>query len=183
MKALSELTVKIFADGADLAGMLDMYRNPLIKGFTTNPTLMRKAGVVNYETFAREVLRAIPDRPVSIEVLSDEFNEMERQARTIASWAQNVYVKIPITNTRGGLVARPGAPIGARRSEIECHCVDVARSSARGERGSRRRTAIVHFCFRRADRRYWARARATDGSRRRIAQSVPQSRIDLGKPA
>jgi transaldolase len=101
MKALSDLRVKIFADGADIAGMLEMYRNPLIKGFTTNPTLMRKAGVVNYEAFAREVLHAIPDRPVSIEVLSDAFDEMERQARKIASWAQNVYVKIPITDTRG----------------------------------------------------------------------------------
>jgi len=101
MKTLSELRVKIFADGADQAGMLEMYRHPLIKGFTTNPTLMRKAGVADYEAFARAVLRAIPDRPVSIEVLSDEFSEMERQAHKIASWAQNVYVKIPITNTRG----------------------------------------------------------------------------------
>ncbi len=98
---LDTLRVKIFADGADLAGMLDMYRLPYIKGFTTNPTLMRKAGVADYARFAHQVLAAIPDRPISFEVLSDEFDEMERQAREIAGWGPNVYVKIPVTNTRG----------------------------------------------------------------------------------
>jgi transaldolase len=101
MKNLTDLKVKIFADGADKAGMLELYRNPLIRGFTTNPTLMRKAGVNDYRAFAREILTAIPDRPISFEVLSDEFDEMERQALEISSWGENVYVKIPITNTRG----------------------------------------------------------------------------------
>lgn len=101
MKFLSELKTKIFADGADKAGMLEMYRNPIIQGFTTNPTLMRKAGVQDYEIFAREVLALIPDRPISLEVLADEFSEMEDQARRIAEWADNVFVKIPITNTKG----------------------------------------------------------------------------------
>ena len=101
MKALSILQVKIFADGADKIGMLEMYRNPLIKGFTTNPTLMRKAGVTDYQAFARDILRAIPDRPLSFEVFSDDFEEMRRQARKIAYWGDNVYVKIPVTNTRG----------------------------------------------------------------------------------
>ncbi|MGE5264466.1 MAG: transaldolase [Acidobacteriota bacterium] len=101
MKPLSELNVKIFADGADKASMLELYRNPLIKGFTTNPTLMRKAGVTDYESFARDVLRTITDRPISFEVFSDEFDEMERQARRMALWGENVYVKVPITNTRG----------------------------------------------------------------------------------
>jgi transaldolase len=96
----SDLTVKLFADGVDKSAMLSLYRNPLIKGFTTNPTLMRKAGVADYEAFARDVLEAIPDRPISLEVFADEFPEMERQARKIAGWGQNVYVKIPITNTR-----------------------------------------------------------------------------------
>ena len=100
-KSLADLSVKIFADGADKAGMLELYRNPLIKGFTTNPTLMRKAGVSDYRAFAREIIAAIPDRPISFEVLSDEFDEMERQALEISSWGDNVYVKIPITNTRG----------------------------------------------------------------------------------
>ena len=101
MKSISELAVKIFADGADKAGMLEMYRNPIIRGFTTNPTLMRKAGIRDYEAFAREILAAIPDRPISLEVLADEFSAMERQARAIAGWAENVFVKIPVTNTRG----------------------------------------------------------------------------------
>lgn len=100
MKRVDQLTVKVFADGADKAGMLEMYAKPFISGFTTNPTLMRKAGVDDYRRFAQEVLRAIPDRPISFEVFSDEFDEMERQALDIASWGDSVYVKIPVTNTR-----------------------------------------------------------------------------------
>jgi transaldolase len=95
------LSVKVFADGADLEGIRALYANPLIAGFTTNPTLMRKAGVEDYERFAHEVLGAVPDRPISFEVFSDEEDEMERQATKIASWGDNVYVKIPVTNTRG----------------------------------------------------------------------------------
>ncbi|AMY11720.1 Transaldolase [Luteitalea pratensis] len=94
------LRIKLFADGADRAGMLEMYGNPRIKGFTTNPTLMRKAGIADYEAFSRDIVLAIPDRPLSLEVFSDEFDEMERQAASIASWGEHVYVKIPITNTR-----------------------------------------------------------------------------------
>jgi transaldolase len=99
--AMPDLKVKLFADGADVAGMVEMYRRPWIKGFTTNPTLMRKAGVSDYRAFAREVLAAIPDRPISFEVFSDDFDEMARQAHEIASWGANVNVKIPVTNTRG----------------------------------------------------------------------------------
>jgi transaldolase len=101
MKTIDQLAVQLFADGADLAGMREMYGKPLIKGFTTNPTLMRKAGVGDYRSFAREVLRAIPDRPISFEVFSDDFDEMVRQALEIASWGPNVNVKIPVSNTRG----------------------------------------------------------------------------------
>jgi transaldolase len=100
MKSVSELRVQIFADGADKASMLELYRQPYIKGFTTNPTLMRKAGVTDYERFAREILKHIPDRPISFEVFADDEAEMERQARKIARWPGNVYVKIPVTNTR-----------------------------------------------------------------------------------
>lgn len=99
MKSLDQLKVKIFADGADLDSILDLCKNPYIKGFTTNPTLMRKSGISDYEGFAHQVLEHIIDRPVSFEVFSDEFNEMERQARKISRWGKNVYVKIPITNT------------------------------------------------------------------------------------
>lgn len=97
----SSLRIKLFADGADLESIARLYANPLIKGFTTNPTLMRKAGVEDYERFARDVLEIVPDRPVSFEVFSDEFEEMEQQALHIASWGDNVYVKVPVTNTRG----------------------------------------------------------------------------------
>jgi transaldolase len=93
--------IKIFADGAKIDGMLAHARDPRIAGFTTNPTLMRKAGVADYRAFARAALEAIPDKPISFEVFSDEFPEMERQAKEIASWGANVYVKIPITNTHG----------------------------------------------------------------------------------
>jgi transaldolase len=101
MTKLQNLAVKIFADGADRAGMLNLARNPLVKGFTTNPTLMHAAGITDYEAFARDILQAIPDRPISLEVFSDDFAEMEMQARRIASWATNVYVKIPVMNTHG----------------------------------------------------------------------------------
>ena len=98
---ISMMQVKIFADGADKQSILDLARNSWISGFTTNPTLMRKAGITDYESFGRDLTRAIPDRPFSFEVLSDDFDEMEQQALGIASWGDNVYVKIPITNTRG----------------------------------------------------------------------------------
>jgi transaldolase len=101
MTNLSDLKVKIFADGADLDGISAMYENPLIKGFTTNPTLMRKADISDYEGFARSVLEVVTDRPVSFEVFADEPEEMERQALEIASWGPNVNVKIPVTNTLG----------------------------------------------------------------------------------
>ena len=100
MKTLNQLKVKIFADGADLNGMLELYNHNYIKGFTTNPTLMRKGGINDYEGFARQVLEHITDRPISFEVFSDEFSEMERQARKISGWGRNVFVKIPVTNTR-----------------------------------------------------------------------------------
>jgi transaldolase len=100
MKSIDQLTVKIFADGADKAGMLEMYSQPHIKGFTTNPTLMRKAGIGDYRAFAKEIVAVIADRPISFEVFSDDFAEMERQAMQIADWGANVYVKIPVTNTK-----------------------------------------------------------------------------------
>lgn len=108
-----KLKVKLFADGAEKAGMLEMYQNPLISGFTTNPTLMKIAGVSDYEAFAKDILTHIPDKPISFEVFSDEFDEMERQALDIASWGENVYVKIPITNTKG----EPSVPLVATLSE------------------------------------------------------------------
>ena len=97
--SLKDLKVKIYADGADKEGMLNLYKNEWVKGFTTNPTLMRKAGIQDYRAFAKDVVAAIPDRPISFEVFSDEFADMERQANEIAGWGENVYVKVPVTNT------------------------------------------------------------------------------------
>jgi transaldolase len=101
MTRVADLKVKLFADGADKDGMLEMYLNPAIKGFTTNPTLMRKAGVRDYCLFAKEIIAAIPDRPISFEVFSDDFSEMEQQALEIASWGSHVNVKIPVSDTHG----------------------------------------------------------------------------------
>lgn len=101
MKNLQDLKVQIYADGADKAGILDLYAKPYIKGLTTNPTLMKKAGIKDYEAFAKDVLTSVTAKPISLEVFSDDFPEMKRQALKIASWGKNVYVKIPITNSRG----------------------------------------------------------------------------------
>lgn len=100
MKKIEELNVQIFADGADKSGMMEMYAKPYIKGLTTNPTLMKKAGISDYKAFCKDILAEIKDKPLSFEVFSDDFNEMERQAIEIASWGSNVYVKIPVTNTK-----------------------------------------------------------------------------------
>ncbi|MDB6170208.1 MAG: transaldolase [Verrucomicrobia bacterium] len=101
MKSLTDLKIQIFADGADKAGILDLYSKPYVKGLTTNPSLMKKAGVKDYEAFAKDILKTVTAKPISLEVFSDEFSEMRRQAEKIKSWGSNVYVKIPITNSRG----------------------------------------------------------------------------------
>jgi len=100
MKKVADLKVKIFADGADKSDMLEMYDKPYIKGLTTNPTLMKKAGITDYREFCKDIVKSIGDKPLSFEVFSDDFSEMERQALEIASWGDNVYVKIPIMNTK-----------------------------------------------------------------------------------
>ena len=100
MKTIEELNIKIFADGADKANMFEMYSKPFIKGLTTNPTLMRKAGIQDYKAFAKEILSEIKDKPISFEVFSDDFSTMEYQANEIASWGENVYIKLPVTNTK-----------------------------------------------------------------------------------
>ena len=127
----ARLRVKVFADGADLASMLELHRNPAIQGFTTNPTLMRKAGIADYEAFARDVLAVIRDRPISFEVFSDEWPEMARQAERIASWGENVYVKVPVTNTRGETAApliRSLSAAGTRLNVTALMTVDQVRT-------------------------------------------------------
>jgi transaldolase len=113
MADVASFRVKIFADGADRASILELADNPWIRGVTTNPTLMRKAGITDYEAFGRSLARAIPERPFSFEVLSDDFDQMEQQAMQIATWGENVYVKIPITDTRG----RSAAPLVTRLAQ------------------------------------------------------------------
>ena len=100
MLTLNTLKIHIYADGADKAGILDLYAKPYIKGLTTNPTLMKKAGITDYEAFAKDILQTVTAKPISLEVFADDFPEMKRQALKIAGWGKNVYVKIPITNTR-----------------------------------------------------------------------------------
>src|SRR5665213_1806145 len=101
MKSLNDLKIKIFADGADKAGILELNAKPYIKGLTTNPSLMKKAGIKDYEAFVKDILQVVTVKPISFEVFSDDFSEMKRQALKITAWAKNVYTKIPITNSRG----------------------------------------------------------------------------------
>ena len=178
----ADLKVKIFADGADRAGMLDLYRNPLIKGFTTNPTLMRVAGITDYEAFAREILQAIPDRPISLEVFSDDFAEMEAQGRRIASWGENVYVKIPVTNTQGEssiplirVLARAGVKQNVTALMTLAQVRDVSAAL-------RPRAVGVRLGVRRPRRRYGARPRPDHGRRRGDAGDLSTDRADLGQP-
>jgi transaldolase len=136
---VASLNVKIFADGASLDEMIQTYKKlHFVRGFTTNPTLMRKAGVTDYETFARQVIAAIPDRPISFEVFSDDFYEMERQAVHIGSWGDNVYVKIPVSNTAGEssapLVARL-AKAGVKQNVTAMMMVEQVREIARALAG------------------------------------------------
>jgi transaldolase len=100
-EVVERLRVKIFADGADRNAIAELASNPVVSGFTTNPTLMRAAGVADYEAFARDIVELVPELPISLEVFSDDFGEMEQQARTISQWGDNVFVKVPVTNTRG----------------------------------------------------------------------------------
>jgi len=106
MRGLPQFRIKLYADGADLNDMVEEYKKGIVSGFTTNPTLMKKAGVSNYKEFAKAALKAIPDLPISFEVFSDDFPGMEREARKIGSWGNNVYIKIPVTNTKGESTAR-----------------------------------------------------------------------------
>lgn len=131
--SVEQLRVKIFADGADLPGMVELSRDRRIAGFTTNPTLMRKAGVSDYRAFARDVIAAIPDRPISFEVFSDDLDEMARQAHEIASWGEHVYVKIPVTNTHGestGRIVRALSRAGVKVNVTALMTLDQVRAVA-----------------------------------------------------
>ena len=183
MPDVASFRVKIFADGADRASILDLAANPWIKGFTTNPTLMRKAGITDYEAFGRSLARAIPNRPFSFEVLSDDFDEMEQQALQIATWGDNVYVKIPITDTRGrssaALVkrlARQGVKVNVT-ALMTLDQVDAVVPSLRDG------PAELHFDFRRPHRRRRLRSAAHLVRRAGAHPRLSANRTDLGQPA
>jgi len=177
------LKTKIFADCADKATMLQLYKDPRIQGFTTNPTLMRKAGVTDYEKFARDILESIPDRPVSLEVFADDFSEMERQARKIASWSDHVNVKIPVTNTHG----KPSLDLIRRLNQAGVKInVTALLTLAQVEgvvetlKGGRRLTSLR---FRRAYCGYRPGSGSSHGIGCARRRDVPEHRTDLGKPA
>ena len=160
MKVISDLQVKIFGDGADIASILELSSKPFIKGFTTNPTLMRKAGVPDYASFAALVLQQIPDRPVSFEVLADDEETMERQARYMATWGSNVYIKIPVMNTQRvpmyDLVERLSQD-GIQLNVTAVFTLEQTRRN-RPEAGRRRRVECVDLC--RKNRGHGARSAA-----------------------
>ena len=183
MKTFSDLKVAIFADGAEKAGMLEMYAKPYIKGFTTNPTLMRKAGIRDYEKFAREILQEIPDRPISFEVFADDFPDMARQARKIATWGKNIRVKIPITNTRRESAVPLCEQLDAGRHSAQRYGALHARTGAgRGRRGEGG-CANLRIGLRRSYRRYRCRPCAADGRGGALPCGLTQYRAHLGKPA
>ena len=171
-KPVKALKVKLFADGAERAGILKMYEDPLIRGFTTNPTLMRKAGITDYEAFAKDILSAVPDRPISFEVFADEFHEMERQALKISRWGENVYTKIPVTNTRRESsldLIRRLARQGVKLNVTAMMTLDQVQ---RCECGARRRPSRLCVGICRQDRRHWARSRSHHGRCRRVIASL-----------
>ncbi len=133
MPHVRDLKIKIFADGADFDGIIAMTKNPLVSGFTTNPTLMRKAGIADYEGFARKLLRVVTDRPISFEVFADDFPSMVAHCRIIASWGRNVNVKVPVTNTKGdfaGSVIRKLSGEGVALNITAVMTVDQVRAVA-----------------------------------------------------
>jgi transaldolase len=143
VRQIADLRVKIYADGADLAGIEALAAQPFIKGFTTNPTLMRKAGVTDYAAFARDVIRRIGDRPISFEVFSDDFDEMEAQAIEISRWAPNVYVKIPVSNTRGAFAGELISRLAGSGIKLN---VTALMTPAQVEQVAARLTADVPSC-------------------------------------
>jgi len=134
MNSINQLKLKLFADGADLESMLALYKNPNIRGFTTNPTLMRKVGITDYEKFAKSVISSIPDRPVSFEVFADDLPSMLAQAKLISSWGSNVNVKIPVTNTKGeftGPIIKELTKLGVKLNITAIFTIDQVEEIAR----------------------------------------------------
>ena len=162
-QSIENLRIKLFADGADKSAMLDLYANPLIQGFTTNPTLMHKAGINDYESFARDILACIPDRPISLEVFADDFPAMERQARMIAKWGGERLCKDSGDQYSWRIREGTSWTFVSLRRQAECYGVDDAGSSQGSGGGSCDRSAILYLGVRGAGCRHRARSSAYDG--------------------
>jgi hypothetical protein len=180
---LEKLPIKIFADGADLESIVDLCGKPFIKGLTTNPTLMRKVGVTDYEVFARSVLESVTDKPISFEVFSDEFPEMRRQALKIRDWQENVYVKIPITNTRGESSHQSHPGFGRRGCETQCHGHPDSRASGSGCWRPESRHPLDGLRFRGPGGRYRGRSAAVNEGIAEADFGITQGRAALGERA
>ena len=175
--------VKIFADGADLDGIRRLAADPMIQGITTNPTLMRAAGVADYEAFAHDVLAAVGGKPVSFEVLSDDFDEMEKQALRIGAWADNVYVKIPVTNTKGERTATVLRNLASSGVRVNVTAVFTPQQVAWILDAHRGRPAELRLGVRRAHRRRRRRPDPRDARGPGRARVRPRHRVDLGQPS
>ena len=174
--------VKIFADGADLEGILELARDPAIAGFTTNPTLMRKSGIDDYPGFARKVLDHVTDKPISFEVLCDEFDEMADQARRIASWGPNVFVKIPVTNTRAESAAPLIRQLSAEGLQLNVTAILAPAQIRTVAEALVDAPAADRVGVRRSRRRHRARPRAPHDRRHGGAERIPAAGAVVGEP-
>jgi hypothetical protein len=181
MNSLADLSVKIVADGADLEGIFSLYRDPLIKGLTTNPTLMRKAGIEDYEAFAQDVLRVVKTKPISFEVFSDEFPEMKRQALKIRDWQENVFVKIPITNTRSESSIPLIKELAAAKGSAQRHGDSDIKAGPRSGRCPQPGRTYDRLCVRGAHRRYWRESRGYYAGEQSAASGFAKGQAPLGQ--
>ena len=183
MSKLANLKVKLFTDGADKAQIVEMAKQPWIAGFTTNPSLLKKAGVRDYEAFARDLVAAVPDRHISFEVFSDDIPEMVAQGRVIASWGKNVHVKLPVTTTRGEPLYDAVRTLSRDGVKINVTAIFTSEQVAARRRGARRRRAGVHFGFCRAAGRSRHRLPADHAGCHRARAQDAQHRDHLGLDA
>lgn len=183
MASLENLKVKLYSDGADLDSILALSANPWVKGFTTNPTLMRKAGILDYEAFAHSLLRVVRDVPVSFEVFADDPDEMKAQAFAIARWAPNVNVKIPVTNREGTFMGPLIRSLSAAGVAVNVTAILTLDQVERVVRGARSGSAgdCVGICG--PHRRYRHRSRTADEMRSDDGRHSSPSRVAVGQPA
>ena len=177
---LAKLKVKLFTDGADKAQIVEMAKQAWIAGFTTNPSLLKKAGVSDYEAYARDLVAAVPDRHISFEVISDDIPEMVAQARLITTWGKNVYVKLPVTTTRGEPLFEAVRALSRDGVKINMTAIFTAEQVAERGRGARRRRAGLRLGVRRPARRFRHRLPAADAGRRRARAADAERRDHLG---